>query len=689
MEKNIIWLKTECKRAVYWLPLAVKRAVILAIGIIAVACMIAFCTLKYYEYNKRELVKINVGYVADDNMLTDLALSYIGDMESIKSICSIDKVSSEDKGLELLENGEISALVVLPDNVIDEINTGSNAHGTLYVQATNTSIDTGSGLSNVAVLLFEEIGRAGMGMLSTAQAEIYATYNLISDNSNEVTSEQLDSMYANIDKFNLAAVGQREKLFKTKSLSLTGNDTYVVYYGSALMTIYVMLVGVLFGEYYKRNLTGQFIAKRRMGVGLSYQLLCRYIAGVIIAATIVMLPILAICIQSVSLVGIIAILLVTIFMTISNILVFEFAQNEQAAVVIMGVNTILQSYLSGCIIPTVLLPDKIAALGELLPASFIKKAFRILMTRRKEDILQVLGGLIAWGVIIFLITIITIWFKNTQKAVLGRRIKLNKNGKYHIPSITMVVFRRFLHKKSIWVCLIIIAVVSVLIVRTERKSDTNITVAFYDESGEYASLLEEYEGLVEFVNYGSEEDVKKAVLQDEVECGYVIPYNLTERMLSQMANGLVTVYQDNDAVAVNVVNEVIFERIFKYVSINWYKSYISKYNDGIDDKVEEVVDDKLNEGITFDIDVQMVGDGDLQTMPRFSYPVTFVILLTVAICGIYGVAQVASDICKKRFYRCKKSLIIYVQTLVIPILFGVVTGIIIIAIIVNMWQYSY
>jgi hypothetical protein len=559
----------------------------------------------------------------------------------------------------------------------------------LYVQATNTSIDTGSGLSNVAVLLFEEIGRAGMGMLSTAQAEIYATYNLISDNSNEVTSEQLDSMYANIDKFNLAAVGQREKLFKTKSLSLTGNDTYVVYYGSALMTIYVMLVGVLFGEYYKRNLTGQFIAKRRMGVGLSYQLLCRYIAGVIIAATIVMLPILAICIQSVSLVGIIAILLVTIFMTISNILVFEFAQNEQAAVVIMGVNTILQSYLSGCIIPTVLLPDKIAALGELLPASFIKKAFRILMTRRKEDILQVLGGLIAWGVIIFLITIITIWFKNTQKAVLGRRIKLNKNGKYHIPSITMVVFRRFLHKKSIWVCLIIIAVVSVLIVRTERKSDTNITVAFYDESGEYASLLEEYEGLVEFVNYGSEEDVKKAVLQDEVECGYVIPYNLTERMLSQMANGLVTVYQDDDAVAVNVVNEVIFERIFKYVSINWYKSYISKYNDGIDDKVEEVVDDKLNEGITFDIDVQMVGDGDLQTMPRFSYPVTFVILLTVAICGIYGVAQVASDICKKRFYRCKKSLIIYVQTLVIPILFGVVTGIIIIAIIVNMWQYSY
>jgi hypothetical protein len=49
MGRHIIWLKTECKRAVAWICLAVKRAAILAIGIIAVACMVAFCTSKYYK----------------------------------------------------------------------------------------------------------------------------------------------------------------------------------------------------------------------------------------------------------------------------------------------------------------------------------------------------------------------------------------------------------------------------------------------------------------------------------------------------------------------------------------------------------------------------------------------------------------------------------------------------------------
>jgi hypothetical protein len=257
----------------------------------------------------------------------------------------------------------------------------------------------------------------------------------------------------------------------------------------------------------------------------------------------------------------------------------------------------------------------------------------------------------------------------------------------------MVVFRRFVHKKSIWVCLIIAAVASVLIVRAERSSDTSITVAFYDESGEYAGLLEEYEGLVDFVSYGSRQEVKSAVLRDEAECGYVIPYNLTERMMSQLANGLVTVYQDDDSVAVNVVNEVVFERIFKYVSLKWYEGYILEYNRNIEGMVEEAVEDKLNAGITFDIDVKRISDSgttaDYVDSQRTTYPVAAAVLLMIVVCGIYGIAQVVSDICKKRFYRCKKRHIIYALTILIPILFGVVTGIIIFTIIVNTRQYSY
>jgi ABC-2 type transport system permease protein len=695
MKKHIVWLKTEYKRAAIELPLAVKRAAICAIVLPAIACMVAFCTAKYFS--NKEIAKIKVGYVADDNAITQMAISYVKSMESIDSICVLEKMDNEDMGLEQLEKGEIAALVVLPENVVDEINYGTNTHGTLFLPDNSSDLNINSGIGNVAVMLFEELAGAGMGMLETAQAEIYATYSIFNDAVEQFGSAQYDTMYNDIDRFNLTTVGQRENLFKTKSLSFTGNDTYMVYYAGALLTIYLMFTGLFCGAYCKRSYLEQLIGKRRMGISFSYQLLCRYLAGTIISISIVILILLLTLIPQIhdlisitlSPEGIIAVLMATIFITIFNMLVFELAQNRQAAIVIIGFNAVLQSYMSGCIVPSVLLPDKIAKVGEYLPASYLRGAFRILITGRKNDLKSIVGGLISWSIILFLITLVAIWLKQGIMTSFEKNednIK-SKATNYKIPSLPMVVFRRFLHKKSIWVCLIIIAVSSILIVRTERTSDNKITAAFYDESGDFSEILEEYEGLVSFVSYDSEEALKQAVLRDEVECGYIIPKNLTERMLSYMSNGLVTVYQDDDSVSVPVVNEVIFERIFKQVSLKWYENYISGYDERLIDSVDRAVEEKLSAGITFDIDIRRIGKVQ-EVEYKATYPVVLVAVLIVAICTIYGIAQVISDICKKIFYRCQKQLI-YTFTILIPIFFGIVTGIIIILIIVNMGQYSY
>jgi ABC-2 type transport system permease protein len=698
MKKHIVWLKTEYKRAAIELPLAVKRAAICAIVLSAIACMVAFCTVKYFSNN--EIAKIKVGYVADDNIITQMAISYVENMESIDSICVLEKMDNEDIGLEQLEKGEIAALVVLPENVVDEINYGTNTHGTLFLPANSSDIDINSGIGNVAVMLFEELAGAGMGMLKTAQAEIYATYSIFNAAGEQFDSTEYDAMYNDIDRFNLTMVGQREDLFKTKSLLVTGNDTYVVYYAGALLTIYLMLAGLLYGTYCKRSYLEQLIAKRRRGISFSYQLLCRYLAGTVISIAIVILPLLlsfvppihALISITLSHEGIIAVLMATIFITIFNMLVFELAQNRQTAIVIIGFNAVLQSYMSGCIVPSVLLPDKIAKVGEYLPASYLRGAFRILITGRKNDLKSIVGGLILWSIILFLITLVAIWLKQGIMPSFedneGNKNNIeSKAANYKIPSLPMVVLRRFLHKKSIWICLIIIAVASILIVRTEKTSDNKITVAFYDESGDFGEILGEYEGLVSFVGYDSEEALKQAVLRDEVECGYIIPKNLTERMLSYMSNGLVTVYCDDDSVSVPVVNEVIFERIFKQVSLKWYENYISGYDESLIDSVDSAVEEKLSAGITFDIDVRRIGKA-VEVEYKATYPVVLVAVLIVAICTIYGIAQVISDIWQKRFYRCQKQLI-YAFTILIPLFFGIVTGIIIISIIVNMGQYSY
>ena len=39
---------------------------------------------------------------------------------------------------------------------------------------------------------------------------------------------------------------------------------------------------------------------------------------------------------------------------------------------VLGVLAVLQAYLSGCIIPSVLLPEAVQAVGRVLPAAMIK-----------------------------------------------------------------------------------------------------------------------------------------------------------------------------------------------------------------------------------------------------------------------------------------------------------------------------
>jgi hypothetical protein len=460
----------------------------------------------------------------------------------------------------------------------------------------------------------------------------------------------------------------------------------------------MLLFGIFLGGYLKRSRKEQLFAKRRLGIGTCFGLFSRYAGGLLQGLLLTALPLLLLFVPKIreniginlGYAGIMAILMATIYMVVFNALVYEVAENRQAAVVGIGFNAILQAYASGCIIPSVLLPVKISKLGGYLPAAYIKKAVRMFLTGREDELLAVAEGLLAWCLITFVVTVIIVKACE-EKPLRTRKLKTIKPKHYHIPSLLGVVFRRFVHKKSIWVCLIIILAVSIAIVRTERTSKTTISVAFFDEGGEYGKTLEDYEGLVQFVEYGSIEEVKKAVLKGEVECGYIIPKGLADSMVLQMSNGLVTVYQDDDSVATPITNEILYEKLFRAASLKWYGDYISEIDNDARKLALGTFEDKLNQGVTFDIDIEYLGkrtEGIDTAQQKATYPVWAVAILIVAICGIYGIIQVVSDERKKRFYRCKK-LVIYSYTILIPILFGVVTGIIIVAIIANTGQYSY
>ncbi|MDE6942688.1 MAG: ABC transporter permease, partial [Lachnospiraceae bacterium] len=380
----------EYKRAAVMLPSILKRAIMLAAVCLAAAGVAVFCA-GVLQGDRDEGNRLRVGYTAKADPLTDLAVAYIQNIESIKSFCSLEAVT-EQEGRRLLESGELSALIVLPEDVVNEILSGSNTPAVLYLPERHGGAASG-GLGAVGSVLLEEIASAGMGMLATAQAEIYASDAILHTLSSEYAPE---SMYDDINRFNLQMAAGREKLFRTRTLSLTENDTYVVYFGSALFTVYVLSAGLFFGKYCKRSSLQQTMADRRVGVCYAAQLLARCLAGSALMAAVLLLPSLAVFVLNripradsvpadpiaiaVTWQGMASLFLITGFMTVYFMTIYQIVEKRESALVVTGILAVLQAYLSGCLIPTVLLPDAAAAVGAFLPASMVKRGFTIVLT---------------------------------------------------------------------------------------------------------------------------------------------------------------------------------------------------------------------------------------------------------------------------------------------------------------------
>lgn len=667
------------------LPLILRRAMILTAVCLIAAGMIAFCVETVWAKNS-EGPKLRIGYTAEENIMTNLAVSYVQNMESIQSICSLEAVT-EQEGKQLLESGVLSALIVLPPDVMNEILSGSNTPATLYLPPKSADGLSDGGLRAVGELLFEELAAAGMGMLATAQAEIYTAEAVFQ----ELSAEVLQSLYDDINQFNLKTVTGREKLFQTKTLSLTENDTYVVYYGSAFLTVYGLLAGLFFGVFCKRSSLQQTMAVKRIGVRYAAQFAARCQAGFLLMLLTLLLPfgLLIIILPRLDKVltihftfsGMIALFFIILFLTVYFMMIYQLVEKRESALVVIGVSAVLQAYLSGCFIPSVLLPQVVAAIGKLLPAAMLKKGFTILLTGETQNLMDIVTGLLIWGLLLYLTAV---WsMQNGEKRTAHAQQKETAR-KLLVPSLGIVLFRRFLHRKSIWLSLLCILVLSASITKVEQSSQTQIRAAVYDASGAFAELLCAYDGLVQFELYESDAKVRDAVQKGKVECGYILPATLTDKMIAQKAKREIIVYQDADAVAVPVVNEILFERIFRQVSFAWFVDYIAQRNTGgqtqIDiEQVKAVIKDcfykELQEGTTFRFEVQRLDlerrDSQNQQIKRTIYPSYLVAAIAVVLCALQGILQVIMDFREQNFYR-QNRFVTSAVTLFYPILLGVI-----------------
>lgn len=687
---NILnWLRTEYKRAVSALPSLFLGAVILA----AIAGMIAFGA---YESGKgrSEQKTVTIGYTAPDDTLTQLAVSYIQNMESVQGWCSFVPMTQQE-GKQALEKGEIAALLVLPEQVVEGIMDGSNEPARLYLPKVGQPLG----------LAFEELANAGIGMLQTAQAEIYSTMDVVMLTGAD--TNVLPSLYDEINRYNLNMAVNREQLFKKREISRTGNEGAVVYYSSALLTLYMLLAGLFLAKFGKRSQEEQQIVAKRLGISYVWQFLGR---------AFVIIGMLALSLLFISLLWLFPMfrellhpewswnsilgLILVLFATAAYIqLLYQLAEQPKGVILTAGIAVLIQGYVAGCFLPTSLLPEIVGKIDCFVPASYIKGAFTMLFTGDQQHMGHIMAGLMIHSAVMGMLCVFLMRTGERRGSLSLKSMRLPKKQMPKLKvsgvgtSVSCILYRRLLHKKSFWLCLGLTVAVSVGLVHMEKKSDTTIYAAFYDESGIFTQILTDYKGLVRFVPYDSREEVRKAVLSGEAECGYDLPSDLQKKLIEQNANRSIQVYEDGDAILTGVVNEVIFEKIFTKVSTEWYRAYLANHEalrevaqsygkNVLQDMITNALSNRMTDGSTFTFERQIIQPSSIidtkENMVQSAYPVRAVVSLQVILCGILGVMQTISDYHAHRFYKQKFSKMAAI-TVLQPVLTAVFMGILILA----------
>ena len=139
--------------------------------------------------------------------------------------------------------------------------------------------------------------------------------------------------------------------------------------------------------------------------------------------------------------------------------------------------------------------------------------------------------------------------------------------------------KRLLKKPSFAVILLMmpLLVFAFRMVIKEDSSSIHIALYSYDNDEiikEAFDEMTEDKGQMGFYVAESEEELKRAVLTNEAECGFVVSEGFTEALLNERATEMITIYKNTKTTLDDLTKEMLFAQIFKRLAYDRMLKYI-------------------------------------------------------------------------------------------------------------------
>ncbi len=377
MRQRMRYLHMQIRKTIKLFPRMLLQATLLMLLI----GVVAFCAVRSMEQEPLA-VRADIGVVVrDEDTITRMAFQYVENLESASQVCRFLRIT-EEEGFRALEKGEIAALIVLPEQIVQGIMDGRNPSVDIFFPE-NAGLET---------MLLRELTESGSGLLRVAQAQIYGAYDTAVHYG---ITDRLSVMEAEIDSYNLAFALDRLALYDTEPVSATGRMSVLQYYAASGMVLFLLLSGMALYPVMRQEPAAFRRQLMRQGTGSAWQGFCQWvccflcivlvicgiwIAGVIAGAAapdlmekITVMTAGGGAYESAAMkAGILLLVLVTVSAYLD--LLYSIAGSRTGSILLIFLCSVMMVYLSGGLVPSVFLPRAVQAVGEKLPTAYLIRA---------------------------------------------------------------------------------------------------------------------------------------------------------------------------------------------------------------------------------------------------------------------------------------------------------------------------
>ena len=375
MGRFLTILKIEMKRALKSIPYFLAGAVVLAL----LAGTIAFSANRML-YADKSVGKIQVGVVIPkEDQGAKWIMSVVSSLESVSSLCEFTYID-EAEGRKKMEQEEIYALMLIPDRLLEGIMDGTNEPVTIVFPEQ----------ARLEAAVFRELTEAGTEILKVAQAAIYGTDELLGDLGRR---QMIPTAESELNRLYLKYALSRSVYFKTSKVSASGDVSTEVFYGISASVLVLLLLGIPAAGYLKPFSPVMEKKLYLAGFGRPVRILSRTLCLSLLFWIATAVPFF-LCLKSgimeTELLSVVVWSLVCLAAAGWVVFIYEICQSTLAGISVLFLTTLVMMFMAGGLIPSVFLPEAVAATGRFTPVSWLMEAVRWMTVGKMTQVADIL-----------------------------------------------------------------------------------------------------------------------------------------------------------------------------------------------------------------------------------------------------------------------------------------------------------